>query len=289
MVYISEVQHLFPFIEPVHQMTDRIFMLQDGLPRVADRLAAATTDKPVRLAAINALHATRDCATNVGHALDALSKLTLAISKSFVDVDAELDPRVGEIGVLYEAFLDCLGNVLDSADQSNDAWSKLEDITVQTLSYPPVMNYFFVHFLFPFITRHNLVDLSSRAVMLTSGRTTLANARLNVLEIADLARHLEAYASDSRANFRVEVLAGIRAQTTDRRTILISALDAVWSELDGASHAMESSAQRLGWMAEDMTYLASLALVYVIGWLIDGAFLTGSTSIFESPNVSVAA
>ncbi|KAL1759951.1 hypothetical protein FB107DRAFT_204190 [Schizophyllum commune] len=264
MVYISQIEHHFPFIEPAHQITDRIFMLQDGLPKVADRLAAATTDTPVRSAAVNALNATRDCATNVGHAMDALSKFTRAISKSFMDVDGELDPHVREIGLLYEAFLDRLDNVLDSADRSNSAWSKLEDVMVHTLSYPPVVDYVFVHVLLPFMTRHKLVDLPSRAFMLTSGRTTLANARLNVQEIADLARHLITYASDSRANFRVEVLAGIRAQTVDKRTILISALDAVYSELRGAFHAMESSAQRLGWMAEDMTYLASLTLVCVM-------------------------
>ncbi|KAI5890100.1 uncharacterized protein SCHCODRAFT_02690112 [Schizophyllum commune H4-8] len=278
MVYISQVEHLFPFIEPAHQITDRIFMLQDGLPRVADQIAAATTDTPVRLAAINALNATRDCATNVGHAMDALSKFTRAISKSFMDVDGELDPHVREIGVLYEAFLDCLENVLDSADQSNNAWSKSEDIVIHTLSYPPVVDYVFVHHLFPFIIRHNLVDLSSRAVMLTSGRTTLANARLNVLDIADLARHLKTYAADSRANFRLEVLAGIRAQTVDSRSLLASALDAVYNELRGAVHAMESSAQRFGWMADDMTYLASLTLVHA-----------RSGSIFEKPNVSIAA
>ncbi|KAL1729501.1 hypothetical protein EV714DRAFT_284832 [Schizophyllum commune] len=233
MVYISEVEHLFPFVEPTHQIYDRMFMLQDCLPTAARQLAEATTDASLHSAFIYALHDLCDCATALAHAMGALSYFTGAISQSFMSVDAELDPFILEIGTLYDAFINCLED--------------LEDMVVQTLSYPPCIDHMLVKYIFPFIARHWIIDLSPRAIMLTAGRSTLVDVRLTVLEIADLLRVLKTYASDARAHFRPEVLASIRAQPLDTRTALSSALDAVTRDLRGGVHAMESASQRIGY------------------------------------------
>ncbi|KAL1759952.1 hypothetical protein FB107DRAFT_204063 [Schizophyllum commune] len=247
MTYISEVEHLFPFVEPTHQIYDRMFMLQDRLPSAARQLAEAATDASLHSAFISALHDLCDCATALAHAMSALSYFTGAISQSFMSVDAELDPLILETGKLYDVFIACLEDVLSLADRSNVALLRLEDMVVQTLSYPPCIDYMLVKYLFPFIARHWIIDLSPRAIMLTAGRSTLVDVRLTVLEIADLLRVLKTYASDARAHFRPEVLASIRAQPLDTRTALSSALDAVTRDLRGGVHAMESASQRIGY------------------------------------------
>ena len=222
-------------------------MLQDRLPSAARQLSEATTDVSLHSAFISALHDLCDCATALAHAMGALSYFTGAISQSFMSVDAELDPLILETGKLYDAFIACLEDVLSLADRSNVALLRLEDMVVQTLSYPPCIDHMLVKYIFPFIARHWIIDLSPRAIMLTAGRSTLVDVRLTVLEIADLLRVLKTYASDARAHFRPEVLASIRAQPSDTRTALSSALDAVTRDLRGGVHAMESASQRIGY------------------------------------------
>ncbi|KAI5890101.1 uncharacterized protein SCHCODRAFT_02546260 [Schizophyllum commune H4-8] len=248
MVYISEVEHLFPFVEPTHQIYDRMFMLQDCLPTVARQLSEATTDMSVHGALIDAIYKLRDCATAVAHAMSALSDFTRAISSFFEDVESELDLQIVEIAKHYEAFLDCLENVLNLTSRCDDALVKAEAVMVHALSYhPSIVDYVLVKYLFPFIARHWIIDLSPRAIMLTAGRSTLGDVRLTVFEIADLMRLLRTYASESRAHFRLDVLVGIRAQPKDTRTALSSALDAVTRDLRGGVHAMESAEQRIGY------------------------------------------
>ena len=235
-------------------MRSRIYMLQNVLPSVAEQLAESTTDASVRSAFQSAIKDLRDCATAVTDATDALSHFTRAISQSFMTDDSPIDPYILEIGKLYEAYMDRLEDVLGSAGRSSDALGRLDGIIIHAMSYPLVVDYVFVNVLFPFIARHRLVDLSSRAIMLTTGRTTLHNVRSNVHEIADLARLLKAYAADARAHFRLDAIVGIRALPTDKRLALNAALDAVYFDLRSGVHGMESASRQIGWATNILGY-----------------------------------
>ncbi|KAL1719823.1 hypothetical protein EV715DRAFT_198522 [Schizophyllum commune] len=224
-------------------MLERVFLLQHSLPPIARQLASSTIDVSVRSAFGDTVRSLHDCARTIARAMGTLARFTQAVSEAWMVEESDLDSRITKIGPLFDTFADHLENVLKLTDRCIDDLAKFEDIIDHTLSYPPGVDYVLSNLFIPFIARHNVAELSPRAVMVTTGRSTLVNIRLNVLEIADLARHLQNYALETRVHSSLEALVNIRMQPLDERSALWSAMNAVVFDLDGSVSALKFSAR----------------------------------------------
>ncbi|KAL1662671.1 hypothetical protein GGF50DRAFT_58527 [Schizophyllum commune] len=216
-------------------MLERIFLIQHGVPVTARPLAEPGANASVRLAFAETAHVLHDCAMAVARAIRVLARFTQAILEAVTAVDTEVEPHGLKLSGLYDTFMERLEDLLKSTDRSNEALVRFDGLITQTLSYPPVLNYVFLRHIIPFIMRHNAMGLSSRAVIMTTGRPTLANIRLNVLEIADLARRFRNYVLDGRAHFSLDGLVEIWGLSQDKRSKLCDALNTIVFDLDGSS------------------------------------------------------
>ncbi|TRM68958.1 hypothetical protein BD626DRAFT_472475 [Schizophyllum amplum] len=255
MVYVSEVEGLFPFVDPSNQILDRMYLIQEAVGDVSRQLAAATDDSHLLFVFKDTMLLVRDCALDTSRATDALARFTQAVSSSFTALDVHLDVHLSNIGIRYQAYLDCLEELLTKSIRAVDALLTLDDCVAHTLSYALIIHYIMLHVLIPLNTWLYLIEPSSRAIMLTRGRTTLASIRENVVEIEDSIRLLQSYASDARAHFRPGILSDIRGEPLEKRMELDSALEAVESHLWGSINGMEFVAQRVGWASNASMYL----------------------------------
>ncbi|KAI5890096.1 uncharacterized protein SCHCODRAFT_02546243 [Schizophyllum commune H4-8] len=215
-------------------MLERIFLIQHGVPVIARPLAEPGANTSVRLAFADTAHVLHVCAMAVARVVRVLARFTQAMLEAVTAVDTEVEPHGLKLSGLYDTFMERLENLLKSIDRSNEALVRLDGLITQTLSYPPVFNYVFLRHIIPFIMRHNAIRLSSRAIIMTAGRPTLANIRLTVLEIADMAHRLRNHASDGRAHFSLDGLVEIWGLSQDKRSKLCDALNTIVFDLDGS-------------------------------------------------------
>ncbi|KAL1691796.1 hypothetical protein GGG16DRAFT_124566 [Schizophyllum commune] len=208
-------------------MLERIFLIQHGVPVIGRPLAGLGANASVRLAFAETGQALHDCAMAVARAIRVLARFTQAMLEAVKAIDTEVEPHGLKLSGLYDTFVERLEDLLKSTDRSNEALVRFDGLITQTLSYPPVLNYVLIKHLIPFIMRHNAMELSSRAIIMTTGRPTLVNIRLNVLENADLARRLRNYASDGRAHFSMDGLVEVWRLSQDKRSKLCDALNII--------------------------------------------------------------
>ncbi|KAL1679021.1 hypothetical protein EV122DRAFT_210829 [Schizophyllum commune] len=215
-------------------MLERIFLIQHGVPVIGRPLAGLGANASVRLTFAETGQALHDCAMAVARAIRVLARFTQAMLEAVKAVDTEVEPHGLKLSGLYDTFVERLEDLLKSTDRSNEALVRFDGLITQTLSYPPVSNYVLIKHLIPFIMRHNAMELSSRAVIMTTGRPTLANIRLTVLEIADMTRHLRNHVSDGRAHFSLNGLVEIWGLSQGKRSKLCDALNTIVFDLDGS-------------------------------------------------------
>ncbi|KAL1744830.1 hypothetical protein HDZ31DRAFT_63722 [Schizophyllum fasciatum] len=251
MVCISEVQALFPFVEPARQMLQIVNIIRASFTRIAGRLVPCTGDADAALwdTLKGAAHALRECAAGAATFLGALAAFVRAVAACFTVDGAGMTKQVAQIGEAFKAFADGLAGFLGACGRAVAILDDLDGRITDTLMYPRAVRGLVLGAWVPLVRKCCAVRLSPRAVMLTTGRDELRALRVTVIEFSGLAHFIKACSFDAfmKIRFSDDVLKEIRARSCYWRAATECAVGVIITDLNKTSRETMNASKQISW------------------------------------------
>ncbi|KAL1744831.1 hypothetical protein HDZ31DRAFT_63723 [Schizophyllum fasciatum] len=250
MVFISEIHQYFPYVEPTREMVQDILHLYEVLPFLLNQLPPKRRIKqPSRTDFLEMMDRVHGCAMKLLQALSTLPMLLNSIAYLFVapewpDIDRQPDNYY--LGRLHT--LENLTKLVHACEATSQMLRDIDKNFARALAYLPGVHQVMMNVVFPFAAKYRM-RLSPRAVMLTSGRATLAVVRDTVDRLRNLAAAFMCITKDVLGTFdpHGDVLREIRARSWYWRSALQYAVHKIGEELEGMARAIFDKMMTQGW------------------------------------------
>ncbi|KAI5890093.1 uncharacterized protein SCHCODRAFT_02630837 [Schizophyllum commune H4-8] len=243
--------NLLSLLQPARRMLGYMHSVKADLLAFARQLAASTRDSKAAKTFHETVHLLRTAYFDASTAVDTLADVIQPLSMCVVPEGDELTGWLWQIKDMYQYVINAWGDAIGAFNRAIEALGKLDQVIARSFtSSSPVRRALFKASL---PVRCKLVKPSPRVSMLTTGRATVADLRLNVLALADVAQDVQTAAFEARSKFLLDVKdeKALKADTDqdERWTRLNNEIDSAIQELDGVSQDMKATASKVAQIA----------------------------------------